>query len=157
MALEPTLIVSVRRALHLLDAVGEASRPLPAKALARRAGLPLATTYHLLRTLVHEGYLARIDGAGYVLGEHVATLLDGPASAALRAASSWYSGERLRGRPGWSRSRSRAPRSGSLPSRRTAPFPAKASRAAISRSSSRVGKPTLTTTSSPASVRPGAT
>lgn len=85
MALEPTLIVSVRRALHLLDAVGEAGRPLPAKALARRAGLPLATTYHLLRTLVHEGYLARIDGAGYVLGEHVATLLDGPASAALRA------------------------------------------------------------------------
>ena len=82
MALEPTLIVSVRRALHLLDAVGEAGRPLPAKALARRAGLPLATTYHLLRTLVHEGYLTRLDGAGYVLGDHVATLLDGPAQAA---------------------------------------------------------------------------
>ncbi len=86
MALEPTLIVSVRRALHLLDAVGEAGRPLPAKALARRAGLPLATTYHLLRTLVHEGYLTRLDGVGYVLGDHVATLLDGPAQAGRCAA-----------------------------------------------------------------------
>lgn len=85
MALEPTLIASVRRALHLLDAVGEAGHPLPAKALARRAGLPLATTYHLLRTLVHEGYLTRLDGVGYVLGDHVATLLDGPAQAAQRA------------------------------------------------------------------------
>jgi DNA-binding IclR family transcriptional regulator len=86
MALEPTLIVSVRRALHLLDAVGEAGRPLPAKALARRADLPLATTYHLLRTLVHEGYLARVEGVGYVLGDHVAELLDGPARQGLRAA-----------------------------------------------------------------------
>lgn len=86
MALEPTLIVSVRRALHLLDAVGEAGRPMPAKALARRADLPLATTYHLLRTLVHEGYLTRLDDAGYVLGDHVATLLDGPAQAGRSAA-----------------------------------------------------------------------
>lgn len=86
MALEPTLIVSVRRALHLLDAVGEAGRPLPAKALARRADLPLATTYHLLRTLVHEGYLTRLDDAGYVLGDHLALLLDGPAQAGRSAA-----------------------------------------------------------------------
>ena len=87
MALEPTLIVSVRRALHLLDAVGESDRPLPAKALARRAGLPLATTYHLLRTLVHEGYLVRVEGAGYVVGDRVRTLADGPARAAAVAVS----------------------------------------------------------------------
>jgi DNA-binding IclR family transcriptional regulator len=84
MAQEPTLIVSVRRALHLLDAVGETGRPLPAKALARRVDLPLATTYHLLRTLVHEGYLVRVDGGGYLLGEHLQTLADGPARAAAR-------------------------------------------------------------------------
>lgn len=63
----PTLITSVQRALHLLDAVGRRQRPVSAKALAREAGLALPTTYHLLRTLVHEGYLAREDG-GYVLG-----------------------------------------------------------------------------------------
>ena len=46
---------------------------MSAKALAREAGLALPTTYHLLRTLVHEGYLAREDG-GYVLGHRVGGL-----------------------------------------------------------------------------------
>jgi DNA-binding IclR family transcriptional regulator len=61
------LIASVQRALHLLDAVGRRGRPVSAKALARETGLALPTAYHLLRTLVHEGYLERLDG-GYVLG-----------------------------------------------------------------------------------------
>lgn len=81
MAGQPTLIVSVQRALHLLDAVGSSERPLTAKALARLTGEKLPTTYHLLRTLVHEGYLSRRDG-GYVLGERVSSL-----SARLRAPS----------------------------------------------------------------------
>lgn len=34
----------------------------PAKQLAREAGLPLPTAYHLLRTLTHEGYLRRENG-----------------------------------------------------------------------------------------------
>jgi IclR family acetate operon transcriptional repressor len=75
---EPTLIASVQRALHLLDAVGEATSPLPAKALARRTGQPLATTYHLLRTLVHEGYLSRVEGLGYVLGDRISELSSSP-------------------------------------------------------------------------------
>jgi IclR family acetate operon transcriptional repressor len=66
----PTLIASVQRALHLLDAVATEAGPVPAKVLARRVDLPLATTYHLLRTLVEERYLARLDG-GYVLGARV--------------------------------------------------------------------------------------
>lgn len=66
----PTLISSVQRALHLLDAVACEAGPVPAKVLARRVGLPLPTTYHLLRTLVAERYLARLDG-GYVLGNRV--------------------------------------------------------------------------------------
>jgi IclR family acetate operon transcriptional repressor len=36
----PTLIASVQRALHLVDAVGAAYRPITAKALARFAHLP---------------------------------------------------------------------------------------------------------------------
>jgi len=73
MATQPTFIQSVVRALNLLDAVGAEPGPVTAKRLARVAGLPLATTYHLLRTLVHEGYLDRAEG-GYVLGDRVSTL-----------------------------------------------------------------------------------
>jgi DNA-binding IclR family transcriptional regulator len=70
---EPTLIGSVQRALHLVDAVGASDRPVPAKALARLTGQNLSTTYHLLRTLVHERYLRR-EGGGYVLGDRIVAL-----------------------------------------------------------------------------------
>lgn len=89
MATQPTLISSVSRALTLLDAVGDAGRPVPAKRLARASGIPLSTAYHLLRTLVHEGYLARTPD-GYVLGDHA-----------------WALGHRVE-RPGPPRARTRA-------------------------------------------------
>ncbi|MET8680378.1 IclR family transcriptional regulator C-terminal domain-containing protein [Streptomyces sp. NPDC004647] len=69
----PTLIGSVQRALRLLEAVGNHSGGAPAKQLAREAGLPLPTAYHLLRTLTHEGYLRREKGL-FVYGEAAATL-----------------------------------------------------------------------------------
>lgn len=84
MAGEPTLIESVRRALNLLDLVGAADRPLSAKILARRAGLAQPTAYHLLRTLTNEGYLAKVEGQGYVLGERVAALAGRLARPAAR-------------------------------------------------------------------------
>lgn len=74
MATKPTLINSVVRALRLLDTVGAADAPVPAKKLAHQSALPLATTYHLLRTLVHEGYLTRTP-AGYVVGDRVDSLV----------------------------------------------------------------------------------
>src|SRR5205823_8704551 len=49
---------------------------VPAKVLAKEAGLPLGTTYHLLRTLTFEGYLRRLSDGRYVLGEGVIRLLD---------------------------------------------------------------------------------
>lgn len=64
----PTLIGSVQRALRLLEAVAAHPDGAPAKQLAREAGLPLPTTYHLLRTLTHEGYLRRENGV-FVFGE----------------------------------------------------------------------------------------
>ena len=85
MAASPTLIGSVQRALALLNVVGEADHPLPAKTLARRTCQPLPTTYHLLRTLVHEGYLRRVEGQGYVLGDRVAALSGSTAGRAARA------------------------------------------------------------------------
>ncbi|MFD3538004.1 IclR family transcriptional regulator [Streptomyces sp. NPDC058662] len=62
------MIGSVQRALRLLEAVSSHSDGAPAKQLAREAGLPLPTAYHLLRTLTHEGYLRRDNGV-FVLGD----------------------------------------------------------------------------------------
>ncbi|MEU4168122.1 helix-turn-helix domain-containing protein [Streptomyces sp. NPDC026665] len=63
-----TLIGSVQRAMRLLEAVAAREQGAPAKQLAREAGLALPTAYHLLRTLVHEGYLRRDRGL-FFLGE----------------------------------------------------------------------------------------
>src|SRR5256885_17118685 len=65
----PTLIASVRRALHLMEAVAGHPSGAPAKRLARQVDLPLATVYHLLRTLAHQGYLIRTEDGMYVLGD----------------------------------------------------------------------------------------
>lgn len=70
----PTLITSVQRALRLLEAVGAHDGGAPAKQLAREVGLPLATTYHLLRTLCHDGYARKLDDGGFVIGEKVDAL-----------------------------------------------------------------------------------
>ncbi|SEC96982.1 IclR family transcriptional regulator [Streptomyces sp. TLI_105] len=74
----PTLIGSVQRALRLLEAVASHAEGAPAKQLARETGLPLPTTYHLLRTLTHEGYLRRDKGV-FVLGEAAVRLAGGGA------------------------------------------------------------------------------
>nr|WP_237519578.1 helix-turn-helix domain-containing protein [Streptomyces sp. HUCO-GS316] len=63
-----TLIGSVQRAMRLLERVAEHQHGAPAKQLARETGLALPTAYHLLRTLVHEGYLRRDKGL-FFLGE----------------------------------------------------------------------------------------
>ncbi|MEV0088671.1 helix-turn-helix domain-containing protein [Saccharopolyspora sp. NPDC050642] len=71
---EPTLIASVQRALRLMEAVGEHAGGATAKTLARRTGIALPTAYHLLRTLVHEGYLEKLDDGAFILGEQVSGL-----------------------------------------------------------------------------------
>ena len=71
---KPTLIASVQRALRLMEAVAVHPNGAPAKQLAREARLPLATTYHLLRTLAHEGYARRLPPGVWVLGDRVQAL-----------------------------------------------------------------------------------
>lgn len=66
-----------------MEAVGAHEGGAPAKQLAREAGLPLATTYHLLRTLVHDGYLRKLDDGGFVIGEKLHTLHVGSRGQAL--------------------------------------------------------------------------
>ncbi|CAL9495134.1 IclR family transcriptional regulator [Streptomyces sp. enrichment culture] len=63
-----TLISSVQRAMRLLECAAGHEHGAPAKQLARETGLALPTAYHLLRTLVHEGYLRRDKGL-FFLGE----------------------------------------------------------------------------------------
>ncbi|MFD8231182.1 IclR family transcriptional regulator [Streptomyces sp. NPDC059696] len=58
----------MQRAMRLLETVAAHEYGAPAKQLARETGLALPTTYHLLRTLVHEGYLRRDKGL-FFLGE----------------------------------------------------------------------------------------
>lgn len=54
--------------MRLLECVAGHEHGAPAKQLARETGLALPTAYHLLRTLVHEGYLRREKGL-FFLGE----------------------------------------------------------------------------------------
>ncbi|MFI1960138.1 IclR family transcriptional regulator [Streptomyces althioticus] len=77
MGASPTLISSVQRAFRLLEAASAHENGAPAKQLARETGLPLGTAYHLLRTLVHDGYLRKLDDGGFVLGDRLQSLHTG--------------------------------------------------------------------------------
>ncbi|MGW4380331.1 helix-turn-helix domain-containing protein [Kitasatospora sp. NPDC004531] len=84
----PTLIASAQRALRLLEAAAQHPAGATAKQLARDTELALGTTYHLLRTLVHDRYLERRDGR-YRTGPAVSGLstegrMDGPEAGRVR-------------------------------------------------------------------------
>jgi DNA-binding IclR family transcriptional regulator len=63
-----TLIQSVQRALHLVETLVSLGGTARVKELAFAARIPLATTYHLLRTLSHEGYLHKGPDGAFTLG-----------------------------------------------------------------------------------------
>ncbi len=79
-----TLIGSVQRAMRLLECVAEHEYGAPAKQLARETGLALPTAYHLLRTLVHEGYLHRDKGL-FFLGDAAVRLSSSAAKQKRRS------------------------------------------------------------------------
>ncbi|MEV5925517.1 IclR family transcriptional regulator [Streptomyces cellulosae] len=85
MGASPTLISSVQRAFRLLEVASAHETGAPAKQLARETGLPLGTAYHLLRTLVHDGYLRKLDDGSFVLGDRLQTLHSGGRSQTLLA------------------------------------------------------------------------
>jgi DNA-binding IclR family transcriptional regulator len=64
-------VQSVGRALRILEVVS-AHPALPIKAVARRCELNLSTTYHLVHTLAHEGYLRRLSDGTYTPGPQLA-------------------------------------------------------------------------------------
>lgn len=69
----PTLIQSLQRGMRLVEAVTRGG-PLTARQLSDRTGIVLPTTYHLVRTLVHEGYLRRMADGSYSLGIQMASV-----------------------------------------------------------------------------------
>lgn len=68
---------SVHRALQVLEVVAAAGDGISAKAVARRLEYNLSTTYHLLHSLVSDGYLVRLDASrGFGLGPKLPALHD---------------------------------------------------------------------------------
>lgn len=82
---EPTLINSVRRALRILEAVSECTSPPTALQLSSMTGLPQSTVYHLLRTLVLEGYLTWTSEHTYALSDRMAQLSERGRTGARKA------------------------------------------------------------------------
>jgi DNA-binding IclR family transcriptional regulator len=77
------------RALDLLGAFDPDHRSLTLSALARRAGLPLATAHRLVGELQRWGALARMPTGEYVIGRRLWDLgLLAPVQAGLRQAAS---------------------------------------------------------------------
>ena len=62
----PNLVQSVQRALRILEVIADNPDGITAKAIARRLELALSTTYHMLHTLVAEGYVVRLEGVAGV-------------------------------------------------------------------------------------------
>jgi IclR family acetate operon transcriptional repressor len=68
---------SVHRALQVLEVVAAAGDGISAKAVARRLEYNLSTTYHLLESLVVDGYLVRLETSrGFGLGPKLPALHD---------------------------------------------------------------------------------
>jgi IclR family acetate operon transcriptional repressor len=68
-------IQSVARALRLLELIAELGGQATLSQLARRAGLNISTSHHLLATLVARGYVARTGARGvYYLGSKILQL-----------------------------------------------------------------------------------
>jgi IclR family acetate operon transcriptional repressor len=70
-------IQSVDRAVTLLEALAEAGGEATLTDIASRAGLNISTSHHLLSTLVHRGYVAKVAGRrSYALGPRIHFLGD---------------------------------------------------------------------------------
>ncbi len=73
---QPTRIRSVSKAMAVLYYLASQEAPRPARHVAEALGLPIATAYHLLDTLVDEGMLSKDERRLYGLGPRVGALAD---------------------------------------------------------------------------------
>jgi len=70
------LIASVSKAFAALTAISSSSEPMSAKDLAQVMDMPLATTYHMLKTLTAEGAVVKAVDKTYRLGPRIGMLAD---------------------------------------------------------------------------------
>lgn len=68
------LLLSVERALDVLETIATSPRPIPAKAVAQSLGISLGTSYRILHTLEHGGYVVRLGHGCFGLGGKITTL-----------------------------------------------------------------------------------
>src|SRR6478735_3268013 len=73
---QPTRIRSVSKAISVLSYIAAQETACPARQVADGLGLPIATAYHLLDTLVDEGMLTKDERRLYGLGPRVGALAD---------------------------------------------------------------------------------
>jgi IclR family acetate operon transcriptional repressor len=69
-----TVLHTLERGLHVLEAVAVADGTATAKMLSRQLGLKIGTCYHLLRTLLATGHIVRLPGGRYDVGHRAASL-----------------------------------------------------------------------------------
>jgi DNA-binding IclR family transcriptional regulator len=68
------LLISVERALDVLETIATSPRPIPAKAVAQWLGISLGTSYRALHTLEHAGYVVRLGHGCFGLGGKITSL-----------------------------------------------------------------------------------
>jgi len=68
------LLLSVERALDVLETMAGSPRPIPAKAVAQQLGISLGTSYRVLHTLEHAGYVVRLGHGCFGFGGKVTAL-----------------------------------------------------------------------------------
>ena len=62
------LLTTVERALDVLETMAASPRPVPAKAVAQQLGISLGTSYRVLHTLEHAGYVVRLGHGCFGFG-----------------------------------------------------------------------------------------
>ncbi len=67
---EPVLLQTLTRGLQALDIIATSNGRATAKSVARQLGIRPGTCYHLLRTLLAGGYIARGDNGTYDVGPY---------------------------------------------------------------------------------------
>ena len=68
------LLSTVERALDVLETMADSPLPVPAKAVAQRLGISLGTSYRVLHTLEHAGYVVRLGHGCFGFSSKAASL-----------------------------------------------------------------------------------
>ncbi|MGO3147154.1 MAG: IclR family transcriptional regulator [Leucobacter sp.] len=71
-----TTLSTLERGLRTLEYVARRPREATAKEIATALDMKLTSAYHLLRTLLSEGYLVKVSGGTYDIGQRGASLGD---------------------------------------------------------------------------------